>query len=287
MKSLQRLGYNGPDTGSAALHRVSKEKGGEPMITDSFDPAGEEIVKAKDTISQKDKDLARRFSIHTFILTFSGKLIAALREEGLIQPLHEDLTIGSAAYRTPIFRIRDSSIGVVLSGIGAPMIAGILEELSTLFHARNYIVFGSCGALTDLPEGRLIVPTQACRDEGTSYHYAPPGDYIAVRNAAKLARLFDELGIEYVQGKTWTTDAFYRETERNREKRAREGCLCVEMECSAAQAVCDYRGLELYQFVYAADSLEGKWARRILGDLEKDTRIKYFSVAWEIAKRIE
>ncbi len=257
------------------------------MIIDSFDPQSPEIVKARDTISLKDKELARGFPIHTVILTFSGKLIDALREKGLIEPLHETLTIGSAAYKSPIFHIPDTSTGVVLSGIGAPMIAAILEELTTLFPLRNCIVFGSCGALTDLPEGHVVVPTHAYRDEGTSYHYAAAGDYIEVRNAAKLAHILDSLGIDYVEGRTWTTDAFYRETAHNRDKRVAEGCLCVEMECSAAQAVCDYRGLELYQFVYAADSLSGEWARRILGDLEMDARMQYFFLAREIAKRIE
>ena len=256
------------------------------MIINSFDPSSPEIVNAKDTIPQKDKELARTFSIDTFILTFSGKLIDALLKESLIEPLDKDLTIGSAAYKSPVFHIPNASVGVVLSGIGAPIIAAILEELATLFHARNYIVFGSCGALTALPEGHIIVPTHAYRDEGTSYHYAAAGDYIEVRNAARLSRIMDKLGVDYVEGRTWTTDAFYRETERNREKRVAEGCLCVEMECSAAQAVCDYRGLELHQFVYAADSLNGEWARRILGDLEMDARMRYFFLALEIAKHI-
>ena len=121
------------------------------MIINSFDPSSPEIVNAKDTIPQKDKELARTFSIDTFILTFSGKLIDALLKESLIEPLDKDLTIGSAAYKSPVFHIPNASVGVVLSGIGAPMIAAILEELATLFHARNYIVFGSCGALTALP----------------------------------------------------------------------------------------------------------------------------------------
>ena len=164
------------------------------MITDSFDPKSAEIVKAKNTIPQKDKELAHAFFIDTFILTFSGKLIDALREKGLIEPLDKDLTIGSAAYKSPVFHIPNTSVGVVLSGIGAPMIAAIIEELTTLFHARSYIVFGSCGALTALPEGHIIVPTHAYRDEGTSYHYAAAGDYIEVRNAAKLTQIFDEQG---------------------------------------------------------------------------------------------
>ena len=96
----------------------------------------------------------------------------------------------------------------------------------------------------------------------------------------------DELGVEYVVGKTWTTDAFYRETEENRNKRVAQGCICVEMECSRLQAVCDFYCLELYQFVYAADSLDTTWCRRILGNMEMDARLKYFYVAWEIAKRV-
>ena len=103
----------------------------------------------------------------------------------------------------------------------------------------------------------------------------------------KLAALLDRLGVDYVCGKTWTTDAFYRETESNTARRVGEGCVCVEMECSALQAVCDFRGAALYQFVYAADSLHGTWNRRILGELEKDARLQYFGLAWEIVKALE
>ncbi|MBQ1522739.1 MAG: nucleoside phosphorylase, partial [Erysipelotrichaceae bacterium] len=142
-------------------------------------------------------------------------------------------------------------------------------------------------ALTDVSEGRVIIPTEAYRDEGTSYHYAPASDFITVKNADKLAEMMEQLEVGYVKGKTWTTDAFYRETVNNRNKRVEQGCICVEMECSRLQAMCDFRGIELYQFVYAADSLDSSWSRRILGNLEMDSRLKYFYLAWEIAKRID
>lgn len=257
------------------------------MITDAFDPVSREIVRAEDAVRETDKEIAAGFALDTFILTFSERLIGALREENVIEPLDERLRVGSSAYKSPVFRIRGTSVGVALTGIGAPMVAAMLEELAVLFPARRFILFGSCGALTALPEGKLIVPTHACRDEGTSYHYAPPDDYITVRNAPVLTRIFDELGVGYVTGRTWTTDAFYRETERNRDERVAEGCVCVEMECAAAQAVCDYRGWELYQFVYAADSLDGDWARRILGRMETDARMKYFALAREVAVRLQ
>ena len=80
----------------------------------------------------------------------------------------------------------------------------------------------------------------------------------------------------------------YRETMGNRDARVAEGCIAVDMECSALQAVCNFRGMELYQFFYGADSLSGsKWDRRILGDYEVSKRMKFFHLALEMAKMID
>ena len=35
-----------------------------------------------------------------------------------------------------------------------------------------------------------------------------------------------------------------------------EGCLAVEMEAAGVQAVCDYYGLELYDFVVTGDVVD-------------------------------
>ncbi len=58
-----------------------------------------------------------------------------------------------------------------------------------------------CGALVQNPRGDCIIPTHAYRDEGVSYHYAPASDYINVKNANVIAKLFDKLGVEYIFGK--------------------------------------------------------------------------------------
>ena len=257
------------------------------MINNTFDDKSPAMISPQDAISQEALILAAQFRINTFIVTFSRNLIKALYEKGTIEILHDELQVGSAAGKNHIYRIRNTDIGVILCGIGAPLSTRILEEVRTLFNCHNFIVFGSCGALTDVSEGRVIIPTEAYRDEGTSYHYAPASDFITVKNADKLAELMEQLEVGYVKGKTWTTDAFYRETVNNRNKRVEQGCICVEMECSRLQAMCDFRGVELYQFVYAADSLDSSWSRRILGNLEMDSRLKYFYLAWEIAKRID
>ncbi len=256
------------------------------MITQVFDPHSPAVISPEQTVPAEEMALAAQFELPTFILFFSDTLLKALAESGRIEPLHPRLTIGSAAGRRPIYRIPGTGIGVALSGIGAPAAAGVVEELRVQFRTRNFLVFGSCGALTDIPPGRMILPTAARRDEGTSYHYAPAQPYISIPQAGKLAGIFDELGVSYVMGKTWTTDAFYRETEDNLRRRAAEGCICVDMECSALQAVCDFRGLAFYPFLYSADSLHGSWSRRILGALEKESRLQFFELAAAVAERI-
>ncbi len=70
---------------------------------------------------------------------------------------------------------------------------------------------------------------------------APASDYITVKNADVVAKFMEENKIPFVKGKTWTTDSFYRETNNNFEKRKADGCISVEMECSAIQAMCDFR----------------------------------------------
>ena len=253
------------------------------MIIDSFDDKSLEIIKAEDTLTEQEKLIASKYQIDTFIVLFSNKLIDILYERKDIEIIDEILTLGSAAFKSYVYRIVGTDIGVILTGVGTPMAVGLIEELNALFGAKNYIVFGSCGTLVEIPAGKLIVPDKAYRDEGTSYHYAKANDFIDIKNYHKLASILDELEIEYVIGHTWTTDAFYRETVNNKNKRVKQGCICVEMECAAIQAVCDFRGLQLYQFVYAADHLDATWQRRILGHLEKDSRLLYFEVAKQIA----
>ena len=97
--------------------------------------------------------------------------------------------------------------------------------------------------------------------------------------------MLDDLGIPQVSGRAWTTDAIFRETRGNVDKRRAEGCIAVDMECSGLQAVCDYRGYEYYTFFYTGDLLDApEWEQRILAnESEKDHQLSNFLVALEIA----
>lgn len=178
-------------------------------------------------------------------------------------------------------------IGLFHSLAGGAAVVCLLEQLITR-DAKKILLYGNCGVLNkEISSGHLILPTAAYRDEGTSYHYLPVSDYVEVPTCKELAEIMNELHLPYVTGKVWTTDAFYRETRNNMEKRKAEGCIAVDMECASVMAVGQFRGIPVYQFFYADDSLDGeKWNPRTLGARPASSHEKYLRVALEIASKL-
>ncbi len=150
-------------------------------------------------------------------------------------------------------------------GVGAPIAAGLLEE-AIAFGCRKFIACGGCGVLEkDIAVGHLIVVSSAVRDEGVSYHYLPPGREVTTNTEAvsALVRTLDSRGVPYRVGKTWTTDAPYRETVKKIARRREEGCLTVEMESAALIAVAQFRNVIFGQALYGGDDLSGvEWDHR-------------------------
>ncbi len=150
-------------------------------------------------------------------------------------------------------------------GVGAPIAAGLLEE-AIAFGCRKFIACGGCGVLEkDMAVGHIIVVSGAVRDEGVSYHYLP-ADREVVANASVVSALVNRLdshGVPYQVGKTWTTDAPYRETANKIARRREEGCLTVEMESAALIAVAQFRNVIFGQALYGGDDLSGiEWDNR-------------------------
>ena len=175
--------------------------------------------------------------------------------------------------------------------LGAPACVGSFEDLIPM-GAKRIILLGNCGVLDkSIEDCGIIIPTKAIRDEGTSYHYAPPSDYIDVNKKyiPEFIEVLNACGYPYVTGTTWTTDAFYRETRGKVAKRKEMGAICVEMECAAMQAMCDFRSVEFFQFLYAGDNLDhSTWDPRSLsGTSRLDDKEKIAMLAFELAVKIE
>jgi uridine phosphorylase len=178
--------------------------------------------------------------------------------------------------------------GLFHPGVGAPLAAGFLEE-AIAKGCRSFVACGGAGALVpELTLGHVVVPTSAIRDEGTSYHYLPPGRSVAASPAAveAIRVTLEAHEVPYVTGPTWTTDAPYRETRERMRRRAEEGCLTVEMEAAGFFAVAAFRGVTFGQLLYAGDDLSGDaWDERgWLG--HSDGRERLFWLAAEAALRL-
>lgn len=176
-------------------------------------------------------------------------------------------------------------VAVAHPGIGAPLGAAILEEMIAL-GVNRVIAVGGAGVLDHaLTVGHAIVPTSAVRDEGTSYHYLPPSREVAPSAAAVRAirAALEAHHVPYVTGKTWTTDAIYRETPAKIAQRKAEGCITVEMEMAAFCAVAQFRGVAFGQLLYGGDDVSGdEWDGR-QWDGQHSTRERLFWLGVEAA----
>ncbi len=139
--------------------------------------------------------------------------------------------------------------------VGAPMAVMALEKLIAL-GAEKIIVFGWCGSLVqELQVGRLLLPTWAWSEDGTSTHY--PHEGRPRSSAALRSQLRDHLESfdHLTEGPIWTTDAPYRETRAKVKYFQEQGLVAVDMEFSALCTVAAYRNVELAAVMLVSDEL--------------------------------
>ena len=247
------------------------------MITNSFDNQTAAIIKR-----QRKAGVPL---VEAMIITFSYIIEEYIKNHFNCTQI---ATLYSAAGLTPVYQIvyKGKKIGFYKTNIGAPCTVGLVEDVLSEVDTDKVIMFGGAGCLDkDIARGKIMIPTEAYRDEGTSYHYAPAADYITLKNSHIVADFMKQANIPHVLGKTWTTDAIYRETRGNFEKRKQDGCIAVEMECASVQAVCDFRGVEFYNFLKSGDLLDAlEWdPRSELGNNGSQHDPRYFIMALDLA----
>lgn len=254
------------------------------MLLHEFDPGERAIFNPEmvfDRLAGMPKVAVSCFSYVTF-----DRMLA------LFPDAEQIATMKCASQRFPVYRVRyrDVELALYMSSVGAPSCVGQQEELYAL-GAECLVLFGTCGVLDrNIADCAVILPTSAMRDEGTSYHYAPPSDEIPVNehHGELFRELLDELHISCVTGKAWTTDSMFRETREKTVRRKEAGCVCVDMECASVAAVARFRGKEALHFFYAADNLNAeKWDERSLSNnanVEEKDRIAL--IALEAGRRI-
>ena len=140
--------------------------------------------------------------------------------------------------------------------LGAPAATQLLDWLIS-YGVKEILAVGTAGALVDLPENAMFLPTRAIRDEGTSFHYMEPGQFIDlnIQFIKKVEAQLDKLDLEYDEITTWTTDGFFRETPKKVAYFRQLGASVVEMECAGMAACAQFRKVDFAQLLFTADSL--------------------------------
>lgn len=254
------------------------------MLLEEFDPAPHAVIDpdiSHHPVEGFPETVVSVFSHHLFasLLSFlGGRQIAETHDVDGIWPVYE------VTYKGRRF-------GFYKGRLGAPACVGSFEDIWPM-GMKRIILLGNCGVLDkEIQDCGIIIPNAAIRDEGTSYHYAPAADTIPVnqRYREEFKAVCQEHGYPYVEGTTWTTDAFYRETRDKMARRKAQGAICVEMECAAMAAFAEFRGLEFFQFFYAGDNLDhSTWDPRSLhGTTRLEDKEKIGLLAFELAVKIE
>ncbi|HSB07545.1 MAG TPA: nucleoside phosphorylase [Thermodesulfobacteriota bacterium] len=229
--------------------------------------------------TRPQEDLERELSLENLaLITFTLQDL-----HGIVQSRHQAKPI--EAWKNRNSRIyRDEGWIVVQSPYGAPGTIMLLEEL-VAFGVRQAVFLGYCGTIRKgVGIGDIVLPTEAIREEGTSYHYLPNGEKSLPDPEVqrKLADCIGRTGLLFHQGTVWTTDAPYREAPEKIKRYSREGVLGVEMEMAAAFAFGKARGVSVGAALIVSDKVsEKEWQIGFFSPKVKSTRKQLIEVLTE------
>jgi uridine phosphorylase len=239
----------------APLDEVAEPARQQPMANKSTPPilAGKEyaavsVFEPANLLreARRQKGLARADVPEICLLDPDGDILRALRQAG-----RATLSPAWACYHTELYEFDGDGMrfGIIGCAVGASF-AVLLAEQLFVSGCQLLVSMTSAGQIVLPLEHNggsppyFVVIDRALRDEGTSYHYLPPGDFADADPAlvaAAMAALGD-IGLPVYQGASWTTDAPFRETEAAIERARARDILAVEMEAAALYAFARARG---------------------------------------------
>src|ERR1700722_14768806 len=188
------------------------------------------------------------------LLDPDGDLVRTLRQAGKTRPF-----AGWPCYHTELdtFSLAGQEVGILGRVVGASFAVLVAEELFAS-GCRLLVSLTSAGQIVASgPPPYFVIIDRALRDEGTSYHYAPPSEFAEadlglIERAAKAT---SKKGPRVVVGATWTTDAPFRETAEAIEAARRKGILGGEMEAAALYTFARSIGVPLLCLAHVTNTM--------------------------------
>jgi uridine phosphorylase len=227
-----------------------------PSIREDKDTSAPSVFRPAALLreARRQKGLAAVNVPPVCILDPDGDIVRRLQQSGRSKPFE-----GWPCYHTrlDIFALAGRTVGIVGCAVGAPFAVLIAEELFAS-GCRLLLSITSAGQIT--PSGRppyFVIIDRALRDEGTSYHYAPPSEYGDADSALVAMAVAALNGTEQcvLVGSSWTTDAPFRETADAIAAARSKGVLAVEMEAAALYAFARAAGVQVLCLAHVTNTM--------------------------------
>ncbi|MCK1329258.1 nucleoside phosphorylase [Bradyrhizobium sp. CW9] len=188
------------------------------------------------------------------ILDPDGDLVSQLRRTGAARPF-----AGWPCYHTELdtFDLCGHQVGIVGRVVGASFAVLVAEELFAS-GCQFLVNLTSAGQIiASGPPPYFVVIDRSLRDEGTSYHYAPPSEFAEADPiiVKKAATALVQSGHYAVVGASWTTDAPFRETAQAIDAARAKGILAVEMEAAALYTFAASAGVRVLCIAHVTNTM--------------------------------
>lgn len=169
-----------------------------------------------------------------------------------------------AGYHTRMYQfdLNGQNIGIIGCAVGASFAVLLAEQMFTS-GCEILISITSAGTITPPRNNeQFIIIEEALRDEGTSYHYLPSDEPALLDRQLmdRLKLLQSDPEVSVGIGKSWTTDAPYRETSSAIKYAKQQQVTAVEMEAAALYAFARSRNKMVVCFAHLTNTMatEGK-----------------------------
>ena len=195
------------------------------------------------------------------VLDPDGDVVRYLRKNGAkVNPCW-------ACYHSELFNgtYKDLQFGIIGCAVGASY-AVLLAEQLFVSGCELLISITSAGKINESVKSDYLLIKDTIRDEGTSYHYLPENEdsFLSADLLQKLLPLEFNKSVSVQVGKSWTTDAPYRETQSAIVHAKGLGADSVEMEASALYAFAKVKSKPVVCYAHLTNSMAQQ-----NGDFEK------------------
>lgn len=206
-----------------------------------------------------------------------------MKEKARARPLKKSLfTNMDVAHQFHGF-INDRKVLMVDCVYGGPVCATVIEEMAYL-GVKYVIGYGYSGSLREefIP-GSIVLESSGFVSDGTSREYSRLSEVKANKHLmTQYNKLDASLRDGVLEGKTWTTDAIYREYPSKIQSWLKAGADFVNMDTSHFYAVSSAVGIEALCFSLISDYVGGKKWKQQFHNLE-ESRAQLYQIVLKLA----